>query len=98
MDPANDDHDDNDDDDDHDHDDDDDDDDDIDIGIDLYLLSIEGVYGLLWQLYIQYISKLTLEIQIVRVLANTPTGYGRTKKLDPQIKKKNIFRLQWKSF
>ena len=88
MDPANDDHDDNDDDDDH------DDDDDIDIGIDLYLLSIEGVYGLLWQLYIQYISKLTLEIQIVRVLANTPTGYGRTKKLDPQIKKKNIFRLQ----
>ena len=46
MDPANDDHDDNDD------DDDDDDDDDIDMGIDLYLISIEGVYGLLWQLYI----------------------------------------------
>ena len=42
MDPANDDHDDN----------DDDDDDDIDMGIDLYLISIEGVYGLLWQLYI----------------------------------------------
>lgn len=43
-----------------------------------------------------YISKLTLEIQILRVLgllANTPTGYGYTKKLD-QEKKKNIFRLQ----
>lgn len=43
-----------------------------------------------------YISKLTLEIQILRVLgllANTPTGYGYTKKLD-QKKKKNIFRLQ----
>ena len=92
MDPANDDHDDNDD------DDDDDDDDDIDIGIDLYLISIEGVYGLLWQLYIQYISKLTLEIQILRVLANTPTGYGRTKKLDPQIKKKKHFQIAMKIF
>ena len=42
----------------------------------------------------KYISKLTLEIQIVRVLANTPTGYGYTQKLDQKIKKKNIFRLQ----
>lgn len=50
----------------------------------------------------KYISKLTLEIQILRVLANTPTGYGHTKKLDPKIKKKktfsdcneNLFKLQ----
>ena len=41
-----------------------------------------------------YISKLTLEIQILRVLANTPTGYGHTKKLDPKINKKTFFRLQ----
>ena len=50
-----------------------------------------------------YISKLTLEIQILRVLTNTPTGYGHTKKLDPKIKKKkktfsdcneNLFKLQ----
>ena len=59
--------------------------------ITLYLIFIEGVYRLLWQLYIQYISKLTLEIQILRVLANTPTGYGHTKKLDPKIKKKKTF-------
>ena len=71
--------------------------------ITLYLIFIEGVYRLLWQLYIQYISKLTLEIQILRVLANTPTGYGHAKKLFPKIKKKklhfsdcneNLFKLQ----
>ena len=34
-----------------------------------------------------YIFKLTLEIQILRVLANTPTGYGYTQKW---IKKSKI--------
>lgn len=67
--------------------------------ITLYLIFIEGVYRLLWQLYIQYISKLTLEIQILRVLANTPTGYGHAKKLYPKIKKKNyIFQIAMKIF
>lgn len=45
-----------------------------------------------------YISKLTLEIHILRVLANTPTGYGHTKKLDPKINKKNIFQIAMKIF
>ena len=58
---------------------------------------MEGVYRLLWQLYIQYISKLTLEIQILRVLTNTPTGYGHSKKLDPQIKKKKNFQIAMKN-
>ena len=67
--------------------------------ITLYLIFIEGVYRLLWRLYIQYISKLTLEIQILRVLANTPTGYGHTKKLDPKIKKKKKhFQIAMKIF
>ena len=66
----------------------------------MYLIFIEGVYGLLWQLYIQYISKLTLEIQILRALANTPTGYGHAKKLYPKIKKKKktIFQIAMKIF
>ena len=57
--------------------------------ITLYLTSIEGVYGPLWQLYIR--------IQILRVLANTPTGYGYSKKLDQKIKKKH-FQIAMKIF
>ena len=45
-----------------------------------------------------YISKLTLEIQILRVLANKPTGYGYTQKLDQKIGKKKHFQIAMKIF
>ena len=45
-----------------------------------------------------YISKLTLEIQILRVLANTPTGYGHTKKIGSKTLKKKNFQIVMKIF
>lgn len=45
-----------------------------------------------------YISKLTLEIQILRVLANTPTGYGYTKKIGSKTLKKKHFQIVMKIF